>query len=123
VAPLLDWLQVRPPGCGALFPPVYGYSDLCPPLLGIPYNAMRQHWLKAMSRLVETGALPRMVRLTQHSLRRSRATHVWNATGDLGAVALLLGHRDLASTWIYLTEANPFLNTAASDLMRNRKGA
>ncbi len=36
------------------------------------------------------------------SLRRTRATHILSETGNLEAVRLLLGHRDIGSTARYL---------------------
>lgn len=120
VGPLDEWLAVRPIGPGALFCGLGQRQAIGPGPVGLSAPGQQHRWSTAVRRLQAKGALGDGVALTLHSLRRSRATHLWNDTHDLAAVALLLGHRDPSTTWTYLTTANPFLHSGAFDLARNR---
>jgi site-specific recombinase XerD len=65
--------------------------------------SVRQFSRLVKSWVIEAGIDPK--NYGTHSLRRTKALHILNSTGDLDAVGSLLGHRKLVSTANYLSIA------------------
>jgi site-specific recombinase XerD len=63
--------------------------------------SVRQFSRLVKSWVIEAGIDPK--NYGTHSLRRTKALHILNSTGDLDAVGSLLGHRKLLSTANYLS--------------------
>ena len=57
-------------------------------------------------------------KLHHHTLRHSFATHLLEAGADIRSIPILLGHRDLKETTIYLHLSQRHLNAIASPLDR-----
>jgi site-specific recombinase XerD len=57
-------------------------------------------------------------RVTAHTLRHSFATSMLEAGADLRSILMLLGHRDLADTAIYLHLSRRHLQAVASPIER-----
>jgi integrase/recombinase XerD len=65
------------------------------PKTGRPLTDVR----KAIARAKEKADIDR--RITPHLLRHAFATYIYEKTGDLQAVQMLLGHREISTTQIY----------------------
>ena len=91
----------RPKGC--LFPSEQRGKPLCTRALYFIYEKARK---KAG---IKTGSGP-------HTLRHSFATHLLEAGYDIRKIQVLLGHRSLATTTIYLHVSREFLSKMKSPL-------
>lgn len=78
------------------------------PKTGRPLTDVR----KAIERAKEAAGIDR--RITPHLLRHAFATHIYERTGDLQAVQMLLGHEEISTTQIYTHVASKHLHEVIS---------
>jgi site-specific recombinase XerD len=87
------------------------------PQCGDPHKPMESGTAQRMvTRLARRAGIGR--RVTPHTLRHSYATHLLDGGTDLRTIQLLLGHRNLKTTSLYMHVSQAKLNAAASPLDR-----
>jgi integrase/recombinase XerD len=100
------WRRLRPRPRVWLFPGNRSHSSDQPIDTKTVWNACK---LAAQQAGIRKGVHP-------HTLRHSFATHLLEAGADLRTIQILLGHRDLEETTIYLHLSQRHLNATASPL-------
>jgi integrase/recombinase XerD len=98
------WLARRP--VGWLFPQTSNPDK--------PMESGTAH--RIVARTARRGGITK--RVSPHTLRHSYATHLLDAGTDLRTIQLLLGHRNLKTTSLYMHVSQAKLNAAASPLDR-----
>ena len=62
----------------------------------------RRHYAHLVKQWAEMIGIEDLEKFSTHSLRRTRAAHIYDCTKDLEAVRRVLGHKSLAATSAYL---------------------
>jgi site-specific recombinase XerD len=84
------------------------------PLHNSDRPSIRKHPRNAVRRLPRRAGIKKQVH--PHTLRHCFATHLLEASADLRTIQILLGHRDLKETTIYLHLSQRHLHATASPL-------
>lgn len=85
-------------------------------LLDWPYQK-RQLWIRFERDVLIPSGLPFDNRHKFHCLRRTSASHLYAATGDIYAVMRHLGHRQVETTWKYIDTRIGTQQKSAAELL------
>lgn len=85
-------------------------------ILDWPYRK-RQLWIRFEADVLIPAGLPHDSRHKFHCLRRTSASHLYAATGDIYGVMRHLAHRDVQATWRYIDRSIAEPDQAASTIL------